>query len=341
MLLKWYDSNKRILPWRENLNPYAIWISEVMLQQTRVNTVIPYYIRWIKKFPTIRSVARADLNLLFKLWEGLGYYSRCKNFYKASQIVENKYKGTIPDNYSLFRKLPGVGDYIAGAVMSIAFNKNYPAIDGNIKRVISRYLGIKNLTKRNVVRINNELKKNIIDQRPGDINQALMDIGSLICKPMEALCPKCPLIDNCKGFISGNPIIYPTKNKRKSIPTKEFIVVLISYNNQILINHRKDGGLLGGLWELPITEISNNCSKIDTMKKYVKNKYDFSVNVINQFDNVSHSYSHYKLLVTLFVCEIKNINLKVGHWINIDEIDEYAFSKINHKLFDIIGIKNS
>ena len=341
MVLKWYDSNKRILPWRENSNPYAIWISEVMLQQTQVNTVIPYYIRWIKKFPTIGSVARADFNLLLKLWEGLGYYSRCKNFYKASRIVEEKYKGTIPDNYSLFRKLPGVGDYIAGAVMSIAFNKNYPAIDANLKRVISRYLGIKNLTKKNIVRINNELKKNIIDHRPGDINQALMDIGSLICKPKEALCLKCPLIDNCKGFISGNPIIYPAKNKRKSIPTKEFIALLISYNNQILINHRKDDRLLGGLWELPITEFSNNCSKIDTMKKYVRNKYGFSVNVINQFDNVRHSYSHYKLLVTLFVCETKNINSRVGHWINIDEIDQYAFSKINHKLFDIIGIKNS
>ena len=159
ILLQWYDSNKRTLPWRENSNPYEIWISEVMLQQTQVKTVIPYYTRWIKKIPTIRSVARTDLNILLKLWEGLGYYSRCRNFYKASQIVEEKYNGNIPDSYSLFRKLPGVGDYIAAAVMSIAFNKNYPAIDGNLKRVISRYLGIKNLTKTNVVRINNELKK--------------------------------------------------------------------------------------------------------------------------------------------------------------------------------------
>jgi len=341
ILLQWYDSNKRTLPWRENSNPYEIWISEVMLQQTQVKTVIPYYTRWIKKFPTIRSVARTDLNILLKLWEGLGYYSRCRNFYKASQIVEEKYNGNIPDSYSLFRKLPGVGDYIAAAVMSIAFNKNYPAVDVNLKRVISRYLGIKKLSKRNLVRIDNQLKKMIMNGRPGDINQSLMDIGSLICKPKEALCTKCPLIDNCKGYFSGNPIMYPDRNRRQSIPTKEFIAAFITYNNQILINQRKKDGLLGGLWELPITEISNNRPKIDDMQNYVNDKYGFSVNVINQFDNVRHAYSHYKLLVTLFVCEIINIDPKGGHWINIDEIDQYAFSKINHKLFDIIGIKNS
>ena len=135
--------------------------------------------------------------------------------------------------------------------------------------------------------------------------------------------------------------MYPDKNKRQSIPTKEFIAAFITYNNQILINQRKKDGLLGGLWELPITEISNNRTKIDVMQNYVNDKYGFSVNVINQFDNVRHAYSHYKLLVTLFVCEIINIDPKGGHWINIDEIDQYAFSKINHKLFDIIGIKNS
>jgi len=339
-VLSWYDSNKRILPWRESFDPYMIWISEVMLQQTQVNTVIPYYIRWIKNYPTIKSVAKADINSLLKLWEGLGYYSRCRNFHKASQIVEKKYNGNIPDEYSLFHELPGVGDYIAGAVMSIAYNKNYPAVDGNLNRVLSRYLGIKNLTKRNKLRIQNQIKKLIAYQRPGEINQALMDIGSLLCKPKEALCLKCPLIDNCKGYASGYPITYPLKNKRKSTPTKKFVAGFITNKNKILINHRKHDGLLGGLWELPITEISNNCSRIDAMKKYVKSKYGFSVNIINQFDNVKHSYSHYKLLVTLFMCELKHKRSEVGHWINIDEIDKYAFSKINHKLFDIIGVKN-
>ena len=167
-----------------------------------------------------------------------------------------------------------------------------------------------------------------------------MDIGSLLCKPNEALCLKCPLIDNCKGYASGYPITYPLKNKRKSTPTKKFVAGFITNKNKILINHRKHDGLLGGLWELPITEISNNCSRIDAMKKYVKSKYGFSVNIINQFDNVKHSYSHYKLLVTLFMCELKHKRSEVGHWINIDEIDQYAFSKINHKLFDIIGVKN-
>ena len=208
-LLQWYDINRRDLPWRECKGFYPIYLSEVMLQQTKVETVIPYYKKWLNKYPTLETVALSNIDDLLKLWEGLGYYSRCRNFYKASQIVEEKYNGNIPDSYSLFRKLPGVGDYIAAAVMSIAFNKNYPAVDGNLKRVISRYLGIKKLSKRNLVRIDNQLKKMIMNGRPGDINQSLMDIGSLICKPKEALCTKCPLIDNCKCIACKNfPIAY-------------------------------------------------------------------------------------------------------------------------------------
>ena len=156
-ILHWYDNNKRNLPWRNTKNPYMIWLSEIMLQQTQVSVVIPYYNKWIKTFPTIEKVAKADLDNLLKLWEGLGYYSRCRNFHKAAQYVVTHYKGIIPSDYDLFIALPGVGEYIASAVMSIAYDQSYPAIDGNLKRVISRYLGLRKITKRNLFRIKKKL----------------------------------------------------------------------------------------------------------------------------------------------------------------------------------------
>ena len=172
-ILCWYDKNKRDLPWRKTNDPYKIWLSEVMLQQTKVETVIPYYNNWLKNYKTIQSVAQANLDELLKIWEGMGYYSRCKNFYHAAKEIIYKYNGTIPNQFDVFKSLPGVGDYIAGAVMSIAFNHPHPSIDGNHRRVISRILGIKNVSRYNKNRIYNYLKKIVEIDRPGDLSAAL------------------------------------------------------------------------------------------------------------------------------------------------------------------------
>jgi len=168
-LLQWYDSNSRDLPWRKTNDLYKIWLSEVMLQQTRVDTVIPYYLKWLEKYKTIKSVAEADGQKLLKLWEGLGYYSRCRNFHKACKIIVNDFIGEIPLDYQKFRSLPGVGDYTASAVFSIGLNKTYPALDGNVRRVMARVLRIKNITKRNKKRIYNTLIKWMDKERPGEI----------------------------------------------------------------------------------------------------------------------------------------------------------------------------
>ena len=175
-LLLWYSKNKRLLPFRKTNDPYKIWLSEVMLQQTKMKTVIPYYKRWLKRYPTLQSAAEARTDSLLKLWEGLGYYQRCRNYHRALKIVVNNYKGKIPSSYNHFIDLPGVGDYTAGAVLSIAFNKPIPAIDGNVKRVMSRILGIKNLTLYNKRRIKKTIYKFIPTGNPGDFNQALMEL---------------------------------------------------------------------------------------------------------------------------------------------------------------------
>ena len=180
-ILDWYDINKRNLPWRLTKDPYKIWLSEVMLQQTQVSTVIPYYENWIRKFPTVDSVAKVNIDEALKMWEGLGYYKRCRNFHSASKIIVSKHNGMIPNSYNILLSLPGVGNYVASAILSIAFNKKFAAIDTNLNRVISRILGIKKLTKWNKNRINKYATLLVEHERPGDVTQALMDIGSQLC----------------------------------------------------------------------------------------------------------------------------------------------------------------
>ena len=340
-ILKWYDIHKRSLPWRETKDPYKIWLSETMLQQTQVNIVIPYYKKWIDKYPTIQSVANANLDSLLKLWEGMGYYSRCRNFYNAANIIINHHNGKIPDDKFFFQLLPGVGEYISGAVLSIAFNKQYPAMDGNQKRVISRLLGLKKLSKHNELRIKKKLKLLVNCNRPGDINQALMDIGSSICKPKNVFCDSCPLQQSCKAFLSEMPLSYPEIVKQKPISIKKMVAALISYRRKVLIIKRPEKGFLGGLWELPMVEISNNDSE-SSITKYVKKHYGLNIIVEQNLGEVNHAYTHFKVKIVLFKCNCEYFNKSIisGQWIRMFEIKQYAFSKANHKLFNLLTVNN-
>lgn len=344
-LLSWYDIHKRKLPWREINDPYKIWLSEVMLQQTQVNTVIPYYNKWIKKYPTLSSVANSKIDDLLKLWEGLGYYSRCKNFHKACQIIMSNYSGNIPTDIIKFSSLPGVGPYISSAVMSIAYNKPYPAIDTNIKRVMYRYLGLKNETNYNSKRIYSTLST-FINLRPGDIIQSLMDIGSSICKTNLVECEYCPLSNSCKTFIKGTSPMYAAKNKiKKKLPEHNFIACMIKKNNTFLIVKRKIDEALGGLWELPMIKVEqindNSLLKISS-----KNKYNLNFKINNKIAIINHSFSHYRMKISLFNCEIiktklsNDSDINRNKWITRKEINNYAFHKANHKLFDLIKKNN-
>lgn len=343
-ILSWYYEHKRILPWRETDDPYKIWLSEVMLQQTQVKTVIPYYNQWIDRLPNIECVALSNLSNLLKLWEGLGYYSRCRNFYKACKIVCNNYHGKIPDNISLFKLLPGVGEYISGAVMSIAYKLPYPAIDGNLTRIMIRYLGIKNYTKHNQLRVKKELSKFVDSLQPGDINQALMDIGSSICKPNITYCALCPLHKSCRGYLSGKPLYYSIKKNKKVLPLKNIIAGFIIENDKIFIVKRLEEGLLGGLWELPMITVNNINDKF-IYQKFLKDKYHIDININKKVGNILHSFTHYKMSIDLYKCTLssKNYNSKVvldNKWIDISKINQYAFHKANHKLFDLLSINN-
>ena len=314
-----------------------------MLQQTQVNTVIPYYNKWIAKYPTLSSVAESQIDDLLKLWEGLGYYSRCRNFFKACQIIMNEYEGNIPSNIIEFKSLPGVGPYIAGAVMSIAFNNPQPAIDGNINRIMFRYLGLKNQTKYNKMRVYSKLST-FISINPGDIIQALMDIGSSICKPNSASCDQCPLSISCKGFLNGSPLLYPIKKNKKSLAVKNIIAGLVQHNDKIFITKRKDDGALGGLWELPMILVKDY-NDHPLFKTFLKDKYNLSLKINNKIGKIIHSFSHYKMNIQIFNCKIINTKIEKSSnnnskWISRKEIVNYAFHKANHKLFDLLEKNN-
>ena len=234
-LLNWFYQNKRNLPWRRGRTPYRVWVSEIMLQQTQVNTVIPYYKKWIKKYPTFKSFKESNFDDVIKIWEGLGYYSRCQNMFNAAKLINS----TFPNNYDDLINLPGIGDYTAKTILAIAFKKNFVGIDTNLERIGYRILGLKTKTKINKKRVVEYLEKNQCANNPGDYNEALMDLGSSLCKASITYCNQCPLKNICKAYASSSPILYPTPKVRKKIPIYDVAVSVIEYKNKILIKRTK------------------------------------------------------------------------------------------------------
>ena len=341
-LLLWYSENKRLLPFRNTNDPYKIWLSEVMLQQTKVNTVIPYYNQWLKHHPTLQSAADARIDQLLKLWEGLGYYQRCRNFHKALKIVVNNYKGKVPSSFDHFINLPGVGEYTAGAVLSIAFNKPMPAIDGNVKRVMSRILGIKKLTTYNQNRIKKTIYDLIPTDNPGNFNQALMELGALVCTPKKPKCTKCPIAKNCSAYNSSNPELYPLPKKIRKIPHYIIVTGIIWRDNKFYIQKRHQKSMLGGLWELPGGKVENKESLERALIREIEEECGIIPIVKDKIGYVEHSYSHFTISLNCFHCIEGKDKIQLSnnrYWITHREIDLFPFPKANHKLFALINKK--
>lgn len=253
-LLKWYDQSARVLPWREDPRPYRVWVSEIMLQQTRVEAVKPYYERFLEELPTVKALAEAPEEQLLKLWEGLGYYNRVRNLQKGAREVMSRFGGTIPGEFEALRSLPGVGDYTAGAIASIAFGVPVPAVDGNVLRVISRLLAREEdiLNPKVKKRTEEEIRAIIPKDRAGDFNQSLMELGAMICLPNGApLCGECPLAGLCRAHAQGREAQLPVKAAKKSRKVEERTLFLMTCGNKLALRRRPEKGLLSGLWELP------------------------------------------------------------------------------------------
>ena len=254
VLAEWYRQNARPLPWRENPTPYRVWVSEVMLQQTRIETVIPYFERFMESLPDIPSLAAVGTDPLLKLWEGLGYYSRVRNMQKAAAELMARYGGELPASYPTLLTLPGFGEYIAGAVASIAFDLPVPAVDGNVLRVLARLtVSTEDITRPQVRRSFRTLVQGILPEgRAGDFNQGIMELGETVCLPGAVLrCDICPLADYCEGFHSGAPERLPVRSPKKARAVRKRTVLVVISQGRVLLHRRPDNGLLGGMWELP------------------------------------------------------------------------------------------
>lgn len=337
-ILDWYAENQRQLPWRATKDPYHIWVSEIMLQQTQVGTVIPYYQRFLNRFPTIASLAEADLEEVLKLWEGLGYYSRARNLHQAAIFLNESNAITLPADLAEMKKLPGIGDYTAAAILSIAFQKPYPAVDGNIKRVYARLFQIETPinTPASAKVFKKSATENFNSQHPGEYNQALMDLGAMICKPTQPHCHQCPINTFCDAYESGTVDQYPKKVARKKTPVYQIAVAVVLKGEYFLITRRKEQGLLGGLWEFPGGKLEENEKAEDACCREVKEETGLNVSLITHLASVQHAYTHFKIEMEVFVCRYESGKVKLAgpidyRWISVNQIADFPFPKANHK----------
>jgi A/G-specific adenine glycosylase len=290
-LLDWFDYNARILPWRENPRPYAVWISEIMLQQTRVEAVKGYFDRFITALPDIKAIAEVSEEKLFKFWEGLGYYNRARNLQKAAQIIMSDYNGELPADYDKLLTLPGIGTYTAGAIASIAFQIPVPAVDGNVLRVTKRLsAGFDDITKEVVKKqVWQELKTIIPKDRPGDFNQSLMELGATVCLPNgRPNCVQCPVMHLCKAFHEDKVKLLPVKPSKKERRIEDRTILLIEYQDKFLLRKREAKGLLSGLWELPGFEEKLNLQRVTGVMK----KLGADTAKITGMGEAKHIFSH-------------------------------------------------
>lgn len=316
-LICWYQENKRDLPWRHTKNPYFIWISEIMLQQTRVEAVKIYYERFIRILPTLRDLANIEEDKLLKLWEGLGYYSRVRNMQKTAKILVASGQENLPNSKKELLRLPGIGNYTAGAILSIAFDKPTPAIDGNVYRVLGRYYKIEDsITKPKTYTVyENILKKIITTKNAGDFTQSFMDLGSLICTPKSPKCFSCPLKKDCQAKRTNTQEQYPVKDKKKDQTVEERVVFLYVYKDKIAIQKRENKGLLASMYEFPNT--LELLSIIDVENNLLEKKIAFSS--IYEIGGAKHVFSHKIWYMKGFLVELKE-PLENFLWVTKEEL---------------------
>jgi len=343
-LLQWFEKNGRDLPWRKTRDPYAILVSEIMLQQTQVATVIPYYNNFLNCFPTLRHLARSNLSKVLKVWEGLGYYSRARNLHHAARIVINHFNARIPDTLADLLTLPGIGRYTAGAMLSIAFNKEAPILDGNVKRVLSRlFAGSRSSGERETEDILWKISGSLIPKGfSNPFNQALMDLGSMVCTPTEPQCFRCPLHHFCKGRASGNPERFPAKKAKRNTPHVKSVSAVIIKEGKVLLNQRPAAGLLGGLWEFPNWKIEEKGwlrPKL-RLRNQVQKEMGMKTKVEEPIGTFKQTFSHFKLTLHVYDCQPINGKGK-GRWIPIKNLPLFPMSRIHRRIAETIdnGIK--
>ena len=346
-LLRWWDANQADLPWRRSKDPYAIWVSEIMLQQTQISTVIPYFERWMKRFPTVQALAEAPLDEVLKSWEGLGYYSRARNLHAAAKSVVAEWNGRLPQTAADLMTLKGIGRYTAGAIASIAFNEPAPVLDGNVIRVLSRLTDLpddvtQTSTKNNLWQLAEEL---VPLERPGDFNQALMELGQQICLPAKPMCLLCPLSTHCLARQRGTQLERPVRPPRRRTPHYDVVAGIIwakdavigDPDGKFLIAQRPLDGLLGGLWEFPGGKQEDGETLPQALVREIEEELAMKIGVGSFVTKVKHAYTHFR--ITLHAFQARHLSGQPQHlgvanhaWVTLADLDNYAFAVTDRKI---------
>ena len=340
-LLEWYDKNARALPWRFEQTPYRTWISEIMLQQTQVDTVIPYFERWMAKFPDVAALAAASEQDMLTLWEGLGYYSRARNLHKAARVMVEQYKGNLPQTIEGLKELPGVGSYTAAAIASIAFGQDTATVDGNIRRVFSRLF---NLTKPlrspdGEKRIWELAEANLPPGEASAYNQSLMDLGATICTPKSPDCDHCPVADACQARTLGVVAERPVKPPRRKVPSLTVTAAVIRRNGRVLLAKRPPEGLLGGLWEFPGGTLEETDADLQAcLQREIQEELGVAVKVGEPFGKYRHAYTHFKIELHAFFCTLEDsqepqaIECDDLAWVQVKDLGNYPMGKVDRRI---------
>jgi A/G-specific adenine glycosylase len=328
------------MPWRDHPDPYAIWVSEIMLQQTRVETVIPYFERWMGRFPTLETLAHASQQDVLSAWEGLGYYSRARNLHRAAQIVLHEHQGQVPAELDALRRLPGIGRYTAGAIASLAFGLDEPALDANIRRVLARAFNV-SLPARSPQgerQLWALAREHLPPGRAGDYNQALMDLGSQVCTPRAPRCLICPLAELCQARALGLQEQRPVLEARPETPHYMVTAAVIERQGQILIAQRPPDGLLGGLWEFPGGKVEPGEDLPTSLKREIREELDAEIEVGETLGEYRHAYTHFKVTLHAFRCTLSNrreprpVQVSDLRWAAPAELEDFPMGKIDRQI---------
>lgn len=314
-----------------------------MLQQTQVKTVLDYYDRFLERFPDLPSLATASLQQVLKLWEGLGYYARARHLHRAAQILLAEKQGQLPTDQTEFRQLPGVGDYLAAAVLSQAFNAPLAAVDGNVKRVLARVFLLEiPINQSAAAKVLNEHAQWLLDRsQPGAFNQAMMELGATICRPRQPECFRCPVRDHCEAFRSQRVSELPIKTSARSVPEYQISVGIICDHGQLLIVRRNNDGLLGGMWEFPGGRLRSQEDATQACTRTIKEKLHLETTIARFLIKVRHAYSHFRIVVHVFQCIYHSGTIVLNgpaeyRWISAAELDRYPFHGVNHKFIPLL-----
>jgi len=338
-LLKWFSQNARVLPWRGHVNPYAIWVSEIMLQQTRVETVIPYFERWMERFPTVSALAQASEEEVLARWEGLGYYARARNLHRASQIVVSQCGGSVPTDPQALQQLPGIGRYTAAAIASIAFGKDEAVLDGNVRRVLARLFDV--VEPARSPQGERKLLELAADLLPlgqaSEYNQALMDLGAMICTPRQPRCSDCPLRGYCVAFARGVQEQRPVKLPKVARPHHIVTAAVIRRDGVVLIARRPSNGLLGGLWEFPGGKLQDGEELSACLRREILEELGVPISVGDSLGVYRHAYTHFKVTLYAFHCSLVHgepvpIQASELRWVQPGDLFSFPMGKLDRQI---------